>query len=53
MTEAKSYQAKKEIGDIGDIQSKITANALFNFMPEYSFFGESNFKYVNITKILS
>lgn len=37
MTEAKSYQAKKEIGDIGDIQSKITANALFNFMPEYSF----------------
>ena len=36
MTE-KSYQAKKEIGGIGDIQSKITANALFNFMSEYSF----------------
>lgn len=33
----KTFQAKDEINNFKTIQSKITANALFNFMKEYSF----------------
>lgn len=37
MTEIRNYQAKEELDDFEVTQSKITANALFNFMREYSF----------------
>ena len=37
MTTIVNYRAKKEIDDFEVIQSKITANALFNFMREYSY----------------
>lgn len=35
MTTIVNYRAKKELDDFEVIQSKITANALFNFMREY------------------
>jgi hypothetical protein len=37
MTEIRNYQAKEDLDDFEVTQSKITANALFNFMREYSF----------------
>ena len=37
MTTIVNYRAKKELDDFEVIQSKITANALFNFMREYSY----------------
>ncbi|WP_024406518.1 abortive phage resistance protein AbiGI [Streptococcus suis] len=37
MTTIVNYRAKEELDDFEVIQSKITANALFNFMREYSY----------------
>lgn len=37
MTEIINYQAKEELDDFEVTRSKITANALFNFMREYSY----------------
>ena len=37
MTEIINYQAKGELDKLEVTQSKITANALFNFMREYSY----------------
>ncbi|MBY4980869.1 abortive phage resistance protein [Streptococcus suis] len=37
MTTILNYRAKEELDDFEVIQSKITANALFNFMREYSY----------------
>ncbi len=37
MTAIRNYQAKEELDDFEVTQSKITANALFNFMREYTF----------------
>ena len=37
MTEIRNYQAKEDLDDFEVTQSKITANALFNFMREYSY----------------
>lgn len=37
MVKNKAYQAKEELDPFENNQSKITANALFNFMPKYEY----------------